>query len=141
MVHEEVVLDGRYGFLRNPVIHLSNTRSDVNSWLRKTILYSDLGISACEDTPDQTLLSLFLRPWRAFMWSYLKHGGFLDGARGFVMSLLLFVNEAVLTARIWEKFYMKAEPQEPTVYRLTLRARAIRLVRRVKDASAGRRGR
>lgn len=140
MIHEKVVLGGRYGFLRNPVLHLSNTRSDVNSWIRKTLFYTDLQFSSLEEKPEQTLLSLLMRAPKAFLWAYIEHGGFLDGARGFVMSLLLFVNEAVLTARIWEKFYMKPDPQEPPAYRLTLRVRAIRLVRRMKDSSAARRG-
>ena len=139
VVHEKVALDGSYGFLRNPILHY--THPNVSSFLGKTIFYSDLWVSALEEKPDQTLLSLFLSPLKVFIWSYVKHGGFLDGARGFVWSLLLLVNEAVLTAKIWEKLYMKPEPLEPPTYRLTIRARVIRLKRRVRDAIAHHRDR
>lgn len=136
--HEKVILDGPYGFLRNPTLHY--TCPDVNSFVGKTIFYSDVWLSGLKEKPAQTPLSLFLSPFRVFIWSYFKHGGFLDGDRGFVLSLLLLVNEAVFATKVWEKFYMKPSPLYAPKYRLTFRVRLIRLKSKLKTKISSRWG-
>ena len=88
-VHEQAIVDGAVGFLKNPLIHLAD-RSFSRYWLRLN-RYTDLiALELKKTQPTFNLLNfinyLFIKPSKWFLSTYLRHKGFMDSWQGFVFS-------------------------------------------------------
>lgn len=86
-VHEQAVVDGKVGFLKNDLFHYGNpTFSD---YLEKRFnRYTDI---MARNLPGGFLRNVFWEPVfnrnQGFFWIYFRHLGFLDGFPGFVWAL------------------------------------------------------
>lgn len=84
-VHEFVESNNPIGRIENKLLHY--TYPDINSHLKKIMFYSDLAI---ESNPNKTtgLFSIIFRGIFKFVQMYWLKLGFLDGRRGFILSLI-----------------------------------------------------
>ncbi len=85
-VHEHVVVDGRVGKLRNPIIHLptETVEDKINKMNRYTTLEAKQMI---KEGKKVTVIHLIFLPLWTFIYRFLIRGGFLDGVGGFVFSI------------------------------------------------------
>lgn len=122
-VHEHVVLDGRAGYLREPMLHLDY--KDLARWLDRHNRYSTwdakmrLNLLEGKDVSSiaarlfgspverkRWLKKLWLRlpckPLLRFTYMYFLRLGFLDGKPGFLYSVLKATHEFHIAAKMWE---------------------------------------
>lgn len=86
-VHEGLVIEGRTGRLRNPLLHY--TDPDLGHYLAKLNSYTDLAageLHAKGRRPET--LDPVIRPFWFFVRSYFFRLGFLDGTEGLILSVL-----------------------------------------------------
>ncbi len=93
-VHEQAVIDGEVGYLKNPLLHYpyENFYSYLTKWNR----YNDLlATQIKEEVKNKNLFSkifsainyLIIKPLYWFIITYIRHKGFMDLWPGFVFSL------------------------------------------------------
>ena len=104
-VHEQMVVDGEIGFLKNPMIHLPTPNFFV--YVTKDNRYSTL--TALEMKDKNLPLNfcsffkyVFWEPNRIFFSLYLGHKGFLDGFPGFVFALYSGLHQVTAFVKYWE---------------------------------------
>ena len=87
-VHEQAIVDGEVGYLKNSLIHMADTSfsrylmrwSRYVNLIRDELLAENPGIFAAFDY-------LIVKPIQWFLLTYIRHKGFLDSWQGFVFSL------------------------------------------------------
>lgn len=88
-VHEQAVVDGEVGFLKNNLLHLRDT--SFSKYLNGLNRYTDLIASQMKDQVSVGIISfakyIFIKPIWWFLKTYLRHKGFMDGFPGFIFSL------------------------------------------------------
>lgn len=87
-VHEEVIISGRAGRLRQPKIHLAY--ASVEDFISKLNLYTSL-----ESASQNPGLDFFRR--------YIWHLGFLDGWHGLFLSYLMVIYHLSASVKLWQK--------------------------------------
>jgi glycosyltransferase involved in cell wall biosynthesis len=88
LVHERVVASGSVGMLREPLMHY--TYADYTEVLTKIDRYSTLGArQAFERGKRATPWTAVVHGLWAFVRTYVFRAGFLDGAQGFGVALML----------------------------------------------------
>jgi glycosyltransferase involved in cell wall biosynthesis len=101
-VHESVQIDGPVARLAAPLIHRSYR--DVADFLTRANRYTSL---AAEEwvRAGRTVHAhdLVLRPLGRFLSMYVRHAGFLDGWRGFLLAVLYAYYVFLRSAKVWEK--------------------------------------
>jgi glycosyltransferase involved in cell wall biosynthesis len=88
-VHEQMVVDGRVGWLQNDLYHVDSPT--FNRYLQRNNRYTDLLAAELEKqqsnkNPITPIKQLVLLPMWWFALTYLRHKGFKDGWPGFVFS-------------------------------------------------------
>ncbi|MEO5361091.1 MAG: glycosyltransferase family 2 protein [Nitrospirota bacterium] len=98
-VHEKVVVNGRTGYLKNPVEHY--TYRSVAEFLAKLDNYSTL---SAKDKGARRIgiVSLTVRPIATFVKMYFLRLGFLDGVHGFILAVLYGYYTFVKYTKLWE---------------------------------------
>ncbi|HVP37837.1 MAG TPA: glycosyltransferase family 2 protein [Candidatus Saccharimonadales bacterium] len=87
-VHERWVTGGPMGTLRHPVLHYSHL--EVADFIRKLDRYTTIAARERAARGERvTLWRLALEPPAYFAYKYLWQSGFLDGAHGFTLAMLL----------------------------------------------------
>lgn len=90
-VHEQAIVDGKVGYLKNPLIHMADPKFGryINRWNRYTSLIAtqlrEAGVRWYN--PIVFLKYLFIFPIWWFLLTYIRHKGFMDNWQGFVFSL------------------------------------------------------
>jgi glycosyltransferase involved in cell wall biosynthesis len=101
-VHESVRVDGAVGRLTGHVEHRSYR--DVADFLARADRYATL---AADDWIAQgrtvRVADFVLRPLGRFLGMYVLAGGFLDGARGFLLAALYAYYVLIRAAKVWER--------------------------------------
>lgn len=87
-VHEQAEVVGKVGYLKNPLIHLSDT--SFKRYLTRFNRYTSLLASEIRQKKQDTLFYaisyLLLKPISWFFWTYFRHKGFMDSWQGFLFS-------------------------------------------------------
>ncbi len=90
-VHEQAIVEGRVGYLKNPLLHYSDI--SLQRYFLRQSRYTDL--LATQLLEKKTGFSIwdfvsynFLKPWSWFLLSYFRHKGFVDSWQGFLFSFL-----------------------------------------------------
>ncbi len=100
-VHEQLMLDGVVGHLRNDLLHY--TDGDLDHYFRKFNAYTSL---AAEDLHgagrSAGLADLVLRPPFMFVKMYLFRLGFLDGIHGLILCVVSSAYVFVKYAKLWD---------------------------------------
>lgn len=89
-VHEQVVINGKVGWLQNPLLHKDSPT--FTRYLERNNRYTDLMARELVDQKKpkdlaNALSYLFLKPAVWFLLTQIRHKGILDGYQGFVFSL------------------------------------------------------
>lgn len=86
-VHEQAVVEGEVGYLKNPLIHMADTSFSryLLRWNRYVNLIRD---ELNEDKPGRYAFFhyLIIKPLWWFLLTYIRHKGFQDSWQGFVFS-------------------------------------------------------
>jgi len=86
VVHEHVLVEGKTGTLRAPIMH--ETFVDLDELLQKMNNYSSLAAKEMRHGGRKAgLAGAVLRGLWAFMRTYFFRGGFLDGREGFMLAV------------------------------------------------------
>lgn len=88
-VHEQVEVEGKVDYLKNPLLHYSYP--DFSHYLLHFKRYTDIFADELREQNMkinllQTLNYLLIKPISWFLSTYLRHKGFVDGFAGFVFS-------------------------------------------------------
>lgn len=87
-IHEEVVVDGKVGKLRNKKIHYQDTT--ISEFINSNNKYSTMRAKQLKDeNVKPSILRLFYEPLFEFVLRFIYKLGFLDGWRGLVLSVLM----------------------------------------------------
>lgn len=85
-VHENLIVEGKSGYLKNDIIH--NTDPTINHYFEKFNLYTSLAAEElCKKNVNISLVDMLLRPIFVFIKMYILKLGFLDGLHGFILSI------------------------------------------------------
>lgn len=84
-VHEQAVIEGEAGYLKNPLIHMADTSFGryLKRWSRYTSLICD-ELKAQKHSPLTAINFLIIKPIWWFLLTYIRHKGFMDSWQGFV---------------------------------------------------------
>ena len=100
-VHAGLLLDGRPGACRHPLLHYSYR--SLEDELAKTRRYGQWGAADALDAGKKpTARRLLWHPVFTFLHRYLLRGGFLDGRHGLVLCLFQAFGVFYKYARLWE---------------------------------------
>lgn len=101
-VHESVAVDGDVETLQNYLLHYPYP--DVSTHLAKMNHYTDLGAEEMHAKGRTcSLLEARLRGAGKFVKMYLLHGGFLDGAPGYVLAKNSAFGVYLKYVKLWQK--------------------------------------
>lgn len=104
-VHEKVIVEGKVGYLRSPLIHY--TYESISDFIRKMELYSRLSAEEIlrnkKLSKSKIFFKMTLAPIHTFLKMYLLRAGFLDGVRGLVLAFLYSFYTFLKYAKVWEK--------------------------------------
>jgi glycosyltransferase involved in cell wall biosynthesis len=101
-VHERVVVDGRVGRLRGPLLHRSYR--NVSDLIQRADRYSTLAAEEWLRAGRRAWPGdLIVRPLGRFVSMYLCRLGFLDGWRGLLLAGLYAYYVFMRSAKVWER--------------------------------------
>lgn len=106
-VHEQMVVKGNIGWLKNDLLHFATPTFD--RYLLREDRYSSLTATELKDQRlkiniPNTINYLFIKPAGTFFKLYFRYRGFLDGFPGFVFSLYSGLHFAFAYMKLWEKY-------------------------------------
>jgi glycosyltransferase involved in cell wall biosynthesis len=86
-VHEKIVVEGRTGYLKNPLKHF--TYRSISEFIQRNDKYSSLAAREIMKKSGRAgVFSLSVKPLSTFLKMYLLRFGFLDGMRGLILATL-----------------------------------------------------
>jgi glycosyltransferase involved in cell wall biosynthesis len=105
-VHEQIAIDGKVGYLKQPLLHYSDR--NFNRYLTRFNRYTDLEatqlLGAGEKLGLLTGFSyLILKPIGWFLKTYFRHKGFVDGLPGFIFATMSSLRFPVTYIKLWEQ--------------------------------------
>lgn len=88
-VHEQAVVDGEVGYLKNPFIHMADKK--FSRYMLRFGRYTDLLAEEIRKqkigyNPFMATKYLVVLPMWWFLLTYIRHKGFMDGWQGFIFS-------------------------------------------------------
>lgn len=88
-VHEQAVVDGKVGYLKNPLIHMADL--SFSRYLIRFNKYTDLIANELKEekidyNPIMGIKYLIILPLWWFLLTYVRHKGFMDSWQGFIFS-------------------------------------------------------
>lgn len=113
-VHEYIEVNGKVGYLKNPLMHISYRT--IKEYLDRLNLYTDLSV---KDIDEKNKLSkniqkvskknLLLRPLKIFWKMFFKQKGFKDGMHGFILCVFSAFSEFITFVKYRENYLLKKE--------------------------------
>ena len=112
LVHERVILDGKQGKLKEPLLHESYTTLD--EVLSKTNNYSSLGAQMLyEKKTKSSITKAIMRGMWTFFRTYIVKTSFLDGEQG----LMLAISNAETTYYKYAKLHLLNKQKKEACHR------------------------
>ena len=100
-VHENLILNGPTGYLKNPMVHITERR--LSDHMKKFKRYTTLAaLEKAKKRRKVSVLDLGVNHIMTFLKSYLLRRGFRDGIHGFIISVLAGMYTFVKYAKLWE---------------------------------------
>lgn len=89
-VHEQMVVQGRVGWLENDLYHIDSPT--FKRYMQRNSRYidliaQDLSADKRSDSPSLQVDYMLIKPVMWFTWTYIRHKGILDGYQGFLFSI------------------------------------------------------
>ncbi len=106
-VHEQAVVEGQTGYLKNDLLHLRDKA--FSSYMARFNRYTDLlAIQIKESGVKVNIFSfinyLLIKPLAWFLKAYLRHKGYVDGFPGFVFALFSSLRFPISFLKFWSKY-------------------------------------
>lgn len=95
-VHEQAVVEGKVGYLKNPLLHMAD--SDFSRYFKRWNRYTDLLAQEIKErsrkSGQNTVIAVFcqgidyllIKPIWWFLLTYFRHKGFMDSWQGFIFA-------------------------------------------------------
>lgn len=96
-VHESVKINGKIGYINEPILHYSYT--DSKSYFEKMNRYTSI---QAQETKQFLFLRLFFSPFFKFVKMFFMKLGFLDGFHGFILAVYSSFSEFVKISKMIE---------------------------------------
>jgi (heptosyl)LPS beta-1,4-glucosyltransferase len=103
LIHAKVVIGGKTGKLKNPLLHYTCT--DLGDYIARINARTSLTAQQCGH--PVCLLTCLLHAWGRFLKMYFAGAGFLDGKEGLILSVLSSYNVFLRYLKVWEKEHIK----------------------------------
>lgn len=101
-VHEEVVVEGSVGKLKNAKIHHQD--ETVSEFFETINRYTEFeALQKIKNSKRFSYLHLLYDPTLSFFRRFIYKRGFLDGWRGFVLSYMMAIYRLSTWVKVWEK--------------------------------------
>ena len=106
-VHESVVLDGKIGTMKEPIIHYSRATRSISDYINTLNLYTSLSAHDLYSRGKRiTILTIpiyfILHPLYLFFRLLLLKGHWKDGATGVLLSFMRVLDGVVNYIKLWE---------------------------------------
>ncbi|PMP70323.1 MAG: glycosyltransferase family 2 protein [Thermodesulfovibrio aggregans] len=104
-VHEKILVEGKVGHLKEPLLHY--TYHSIDDFIRKMKSYACLAAEEIvKNNPSQykIIFRMIFSPLFTFFKMYILRAGFLDGLRGFILAVLYSFYSFLKYAEAWEKY-------------------------------------
>lgn len=132
-VHEQMVVKGRVGTLKNEMLH--HTAPTLSRYLTNANRYTSL---TADELEKQNLGFNFLnhlqyfcfKPKAKFLSLFFRHKGFRDGFQGFVFALFSAIHFPLAYIKYWEKIRKKRKAKERKIFLLILLLSLLGLIAR-----------
>jgi glycosyltransferase involved in cell wall biosynthesis len=99
-VHETIEVEGRLGFLREPLFH--EPYPTLATYIEHMDRYSTLGAGMAAEKAGIGVMDIVVRPFFTFVYNYIFRRGFLDGREGLLLHLYHSVYVSWKYAKAWE---------------------------------------
>lgn len=100
-VHEEVVVSGEVGLLKNSKIH--NSHNTVSDFMKANNLYSALEArSLLKNNVKFSFVKMFWKAFFEFFIRFFYKKGFLDGKHGFILAYIMGIYKLTVWIKLWE---------------------------------------
>jgi len=105
-VHEQVKIDGEVGYFKNDILHLADPTFE--RYLVRVDRYTDQTAQQLKVLdPGRGVWPIFYhmlaKPLVTFFTIYFRHGGYIDGFRGFIWALFSAVHHFYAYVKYWER--------------------------------------
>lgn len=102
-IHENVMIDGRTGYLKNALLHYSDP--DFSRYLLRWDKYTSFEAEKLFKQGKKLNFFLYfvIKPKLWFLKTYFRHKGFKDGFPGFVFSLFSSIRFWAIYVKWWQK--------------------------------------
>jgi len=108
-VHEQMVVDGKIGTLRNPMDHYSSPT--FSEYLKRSNRYTSLTAQEMLKKKIKPSIGQFLKSvWmckKTFFLIFFRHKGFVDGFAGYVFSFFSGFHFITSYIKFWEMYHQK----------------------------------
>lgn len=100
-VHENWITDGKTSELKNPLLHYPHV--DTEEFLSEINQYSSIRANELHKQKMQvSYWDIIAYPSGKFIQNYFLRFGFLDGAPGFVLAMLMSFHSFLVRAKLWQ---------------------------------------
>jgi glycosyltransferase involved in cell wall biosynthesis len=106
--HDKVVVDGKIGTLRSPILHFSYR--DIADHVETINRFSSRGAAEVEASPLAALRMVTHPLWRFFNF-YILRGGFLDGGPGLYAAITAAFYVFLKYAKVYERHLKSIRPR------------------------------
>lgn len=105
-VHEQLVIDGEVGYLKNDLLHLADP--NFARYLMRANRYTDETAGRLrENNPGRGVIPviyfMILKPIITFVAIYVRHKGYQDGFRGFIWAFFSAVHHFWAYVKYWQR--------------------------------------
>lgn len=101
-IHEELIVSGKIGELKNAKIH--NSYKTISEFLDMVNSYTEFEAEEKIRKGEKfNLIKAFCEPVYVFLLRYIYKKGFLDGWQGFILSYLMGIYSLTTWVKVWEK--------------------------------------
>lgn len=99
-VHEIWQIEGKIGYLKNPLFHRSH--NNIKSFLTKINYYSTINAKYLKSNKTQiTFIDLIIYPSIKFIHNYLLKMGFMDSIEGLIFALMMSFHSFLSRAKLY----------------------------------------
>ncbi len=107
-VHEQIEIDGKAGYLTNPLFHY--TSRNIHEYWKKTLTYTSLEAQELKGKSVQVNFITYIqynlwKPMITFLLLFIRHKGFVDGLYGFLFALFSALHHPIA---FWKYSLMKS---------------------------------
>jgi len=101
-LHEQPIIDGELGYLKNSLVHLKHER--LSEMVEKTNEWSEVEAKLMFDAkhPPMNIFRFATAVWREFWLRFVKQKSFLDGQEGIIYALYQVFSRFLSYAKLWE---------------------------------------